>query len=368
MARLKLPRLKWPTLPSRLRVPSGNTATFVPKWMRAAARSRLRFARNGLPRSMATWPPRNRNQPMKGTTDSDFLWMMRKDTGKYPKSSGMSKALAWFAAYTAGVGRPERSSTWTRTPQAVRTIRPHRRRMAWARRPLRSRRPANSAGPPSTRVAARITRIATSARNEGRGSVGLGRRHAGRRSRRRLAGWLRGRGRRERRGVAVESLEAVGALAAAVEGTEATAILARPGLGPAAEDHRARGRLQHARDVDLDGLAQGLLALVDYNHRAVVEVADDLARLLAFLENEHAHHLSRQHHGLQGLGELVDVQDRHATKLGDLVEVEVVRHDLAAHLAGQLDQLEVDLLDVGEIGLDDLHVDVPHLLDLLKDV
>jgi hypothetical protein len=73
IARRKLPRLKCPTAPSWLRVPSGNTRTLSPARIRSAAESRLRRARNGFERSIGMWPPRAMVQPMNGTSESDFL-------------------------------------------------------------------------------------------------------------------------------------------------------------------------------------------------------------------------------------------------------------------------------------------------------
>ncbi len=58
----------------------------------------------------------------------------------------------------------------------------------------------------------------------------------------------------------------------------------------------------------------------------------------------------------------------HPAELGDLVEVEVVGDDLAAHAPRQLDELQVHLADLREVGLHDLHRHVGHLLDLLQDV
>ena len=114
-------------------------------------------------------------------------------------------------------------------------------------------------------------------------------------------------------------------------------------LRPPAEDHLARRRLQHARHRDLDRAADRALALVHHDHRPVVEVGDALAGLLALLEHEDAQHLARQHHRLQRVRELVDVEHGDAAQLGHLVEVEVVGDDLAGEALGELDQLEVDL-------------------------
>ena len=54
----------------------------------------------------------------------------------------------------------------------------------------------------------------------------------------------------------------------------------------AAEDHAARGRLQHAGDRDGHFLADAP-ALLDDHHGAVVEIADALADLVALLDDLH---------------------------------------------------------------------------------
>src|SRR5579883_1006929 len=150
-------------------------------------------------------------------------------------------------------------------------------------------------------------------------------------------------------------------------------VLFRPGHGVhplivLAENHLAGGRLEHAGDGDVDGLRDHLLGVVHHHHGAVVEVGHALAVLLALLENEHPHGLARQDNGLQRIRQLVDVQHLDAVELRDFIEVEIVRDHLAVVDLGQLDQLHVDVADVGEIVLDDLHIEVRHLLDALQNV
>ena len=142
----------------------------------------------------------------------------------------------------------------------------------------------------------------------------------------------------------------------------------RVGVDEAAEDHLAGGRLQHAGDDDVDRLADHRPRVVDDHHRAVVEIGDTLVVFLAFLQDEHLHRLAGQHDRLQRVGELVDVEHFDAAQLGDLVEVEVVGDDLALQRARELDELEIDFLDVGKIGVRDDDVEAGHLLDALQDV
>src|SRR5215470_10302486 len=136
----------------------------------------------------------------------------------------------------------------------------------------------------------------------------------------------------------------------------------------AAEDHLAGRRLQHARDDDVDRLADHLARVVDDDHRPIVKIGDALVVLLAFFQDEHLHDLARQDHGLQRVRELVDVQHVYAAQLGDLVQVEVVRDDLALQRARQLDELEIHLAHVREVEVGNQHVHARHLLDLLQDV
>ena len=51
-----------------------------------------------------------------------------------------------------------------------------------------------------------------------------------------------------------------------------------------------------------------------------------------------------------------------------LVEVEVVGDDLPLQRAGELDQFEIDLADLGKVHVRDHHLDARHLLNLLQDV
>src|SRR5262245_11279315 len=85
--------------------------------------------------------------------------------------------------------------------------------------------------------------------------------------------------------------------------------LGPPGLGERllelAEDHAAGAGLQHARDSDFHGAADLFAAGLDHDHRAVVEIADPLARLFALLDNAHLQVLTRQAYRLEGVGHVV---------------------------------------------------------------
>ena len=85
-------------------------------------------------------------------------------------------------------------------------------------------------------------------------------------------------------------------------------------------------------------------ALLDHDHRAVVQVADALADLVARLDQPDRHGLAGQGHRLQGVGQLVEVDDLDALQLGDLVQVEVVGHHPGAERLGQDHQPLVHLV------------------------
>ena len=68
-------------------------------------------------------------------------------------------------------------------------------------------------------------------------------------------------------------------------------------------------------------------AALDHDHRAVVQVADALAGLLALLDDLDAHLLAGVDDRLHRVGQLVDVQDPDALQLRHAVEVVVVGED-----------------------------------------
>ena len=77
---------------------------------------------------------------------TDCLKMMRKSTGRWPKTTKMSSVLAWFAAYTAGPeGRWSAPETATFTPSSRSSARPHHPPMRRVVRPLRSKTAARKA-------------------------------------------------------------------------------------------------------------------------------------------------------------------------------------------------------------------------------
>src|SRR5665213_2671131 len=136
----------------------------------------------------------------------------------------------------------------------------------------------------------------------------------------------------------------------------------------AAEDHLAGGGLQHAGHGDIDGFRDHLTRVIHYHHGAVVQIRDALVIFLALFENEYPHQLAGEHHRLQGVRQFIDVQHFDAMQLRDLVQVEIVGHNLARVDLGQLNQLHIDFANVREVFFDDLDGQLRHFLDTLQDV
>ena len=97
-----------------------------------------------------------------------------------------------------------------------------------------------------------------------------------------------------------------------------------------------------------------LRAALDHDHRAVVEIADALARILARLDDPDPQVLARQERGLHGVCQRVDVQHADALQVGDAIQVQVVREHGAPVLLRQGDELGVDLRGARHVLVDDL--------------
>ena len=79
--------------------------------------------------------------------------------------------------------------------------------------------------------------------------------------------------------------------------------------------------------------------------------------LFALFEDEDAHRFARQHDGLQGVRQFVDVQDRDAVQLRDLVQIEIVGDDDGVQVLRQLKQFQIDFADGRIICVHDLYVE-----------
>src|SRR5712691_1937484 len=134
------------------------------------------------------------------------------------------------------------------------------------------------------------------------------------------------------------------------------------------EDHAAGCGLEDRGDRGADLLADQPLAVVHDHHGAVVEVGDTLADFLALLDDVDVDDLAGQHHRLERVRQLVDVEHRDARQLGDFVEVVVIGDYLGAHHLAQLDQLAVHLTHVREVLVLDPDGRSRNALQALEDV
>src|SRR5690349_8499962 len=111
------------------------------------------------------------------------------------------------------------------------------------------------------------------------------------------------------------------------------------------EDHPAGDGLQDANHGDFDLVIDHLASAFDDDHGSVVEIGETLTRLLALLDDLDLKRVSGQERRLEGVGQLVQVEDADVVKLRDAVEVVVVGQDAGATSARELDQLGVHRLD-----------------------
>src|SRR5688572_27812521 len=97
-------------------------------------------------------------------------------------------------------------------------------------------------------------------------------------------------------------------------------------------------------------------AVLDDDHRAVLEVTESLRRLFPLLRDAHGDLLRREHDRADRFGEVVDVQDGDALQLRHAVEAVVVRHDRHAELARERDELPIragrDRVRIEQLDLD----------------
>ena len=126
---------------------------------------------------------------------------------------------------------------------------------------------------------------------------------------------------------------------------------ARPGEGAAfaaafhfSEDHFSGAGLNDTGDSDLDFLVQMSAPLLDDNHRAVLEIADTLARGFAGLDEADGHPFAGQYDGFQGVGQIIEIDDVDAAKIRDLVQVEIVGQDASVHFGGEVHKLGIDIV------------------------
>src|SRR5438309_2094555 len=129
------------------------------------------------------------------------------------------------------------------------------------------------------------------------------------------------------------------------------------------EDHPAADGLEDPHDRHRQLAAEVARAVLDHDHRAVLEIANTLPLLLSLLDHPHGDLFARQDHRANRLRQVVHVQDRHAMQLGDAVQSVVVRHDRDPESACEGHELRVGARP-GRVFLRELHLDGRFLLHL----
>src|SRR5438445_1401239 len=166
-------------------------------------------------------------------------------------------------------------------------------------------------------------------------------------------------GSRPGRGPGERGMRARGRILAAARGL----LLGQPG-----EDHPPGRGLEHRVHRHADALADGPPALVDHDHRAVLEVGHALPRLLPLAKDVDVEDLAGKNDGTQGARQLVDVEDPDPVQLGHLVQVVIVRNDDPVHRPRRLDEAPVHFPDLGEVQVVELRLDPGHSPETLEHV
>ena len=136
----------------------------------------------------------------------------------------------------------------------------------------------------------------------------------------------------------------------------------------AGKDHLAAAGGKDADDLGIDATTEKRPAVVDDDHRAVFEVADRLAFVLAGFDEVDLDRLAHHEFGAEGLGEEVEVEPLHAVKLGHLAEVVVGGEELGAHRLGEEDELGVDIGALADLALGHADVEVLEAAKFVEDV
>ena len=105
-----------------------------------------------------------------------------------------------------------------------------------------------------------------------------------------------------------------------------------------AENHAASAVLQHAGHFNFHFLPDHVTAMFTDNHRAVIEIANSLAVRFAFLDEVNSHVLAGNVFRLEGIRDIVEVNDVDLLHAGDFIQIHIVGDDAAADELGYFDQ------------------------------
>src|SRR2546423_1237086 len=114
-----------------------------------------------------------------------------------------------------------------------------------------------------------------------------------------------------------------------------------------AEDHPAADGLEDSHHGDRKLGPDVPRAVLDDDHRAILEVPDRLRGFLPFLDDTNGDLLARQDHRTDRLGKIVHVENGDALELGDAVQAVIIGHDRDAKALREGDELAVGAVPRG---------------------
>lgn len=97
--------------------------------------------------------------------------------------------------------------------------------------------------------------------------------------------------------------------------------------------------LEDAGDSDGDVAAGECGGIFADDHSAVIEVSDTLAGAITIPDDANIEAFAGDIAWLQGVCDVIKIDDRNALHAGNFVEVEIIGDDTAAHLFGEPPQL-----------------------------
>ena len=110
------------------------------------------------------------------------------------------------------------------------------------------------------------------------------------------------------------------------------------------------------------------LAVFYDDHRAVVEIAYALVIFFPGFHDEDIHLFSRNKSRLQGICQVINIEDDNALQGGNLVQVVVISHNLGVYFTAQPHQFGVYALDIIKIIIDNAYFYVIIFLHLLENI
>src|ERR1019366_1122991 len=167
----------------------------------------------------------------------------------------------------------------------------------------------------------------------------------------------------------------LGGIECAKDGNESHAKLTwRAGLNGSRRGHRlqvgkdddARAGLELALDLHFDLLAHRAMGVVDHHHRAIGQIANALAFVLAFADDAQGDRFARQEDDPERFGQVVQVDVIDLLQLGDIAPVVVVGIELGTQVTRQAHQLRINFRFFREVAIVDLDFIARVALDAIE--